>query len=1128
MSGRGLWLIGTTIISCFGINNITTAQIIPDGTTENTAITGNCLTQCLIDGGTQAGSNLFHSFQEFNLRSGERVYFSDPGVANIFSRVTGSNLSQIFGTLGVSGGDANLFLLNPNGIIFGAGAKLDVNGSFVATTADEIVFGDRGVFSAFPDSQENLALLTVNPAAFFYNQMGQGNPISLEQGALLTVPEQKNILLLGANSPDAAGILIQSGQINAPQGRVELGAAGEQGKIGLTSDFQLQFPDDLTKAGINLTQGSAIDVSGVGGGNVHLEGAKISLTEGSTVFASTLGNIDGGAIELEAQELNLKQSVISAFSFASGKGANIRVEAGTLHLSGMGRENYQELIKQALTGNLQSGSATSGIITGAANLGSAGDLAIDSERVLLDNGGFIASATSSFGKGGNIDVTVSETINLSSSGLLSLSAFNSFGSTGNLNIDTGKLIVRDGAIVSATTLGKGVGGDIFIKASESVELLNTPKDSILPTAIFTNSVFADSGQAGNLNLDTQRLIIQDGSQLSSASGLLTNEGIIPFGGAGGDITINANESVTVSGNSVDGRFASTINSDTRSNNPAGNLKIRTGDLFVESEAIISASSLGIGSSGKITIDAANSVKLIGSGVGNMQKIILDGLSGQLDFTQFGGGLFSIAVGGKAGNIAINTPRLTLEEGAIVSTATLGQGDAGDLTLEASEQIDVIGSAIASSTLASGDAGDITLNTGKLVLRDGGLLATATLSQGDAGDLLINATESVEVFDTIEGLLLSGSISTGSYSSQASPGNLTINTQNLILSNGGAIDNTNASFPGLGGEALSAEEQTFSQGGELVINASNTIDLSGSSSSTNSVSRISSTTTNDSPASNIKISTGKLMISDGAEIAVNSIGKGSAGNLDITADSLDISDGGLNATTLSGQGGNINLQIKDILSLSDRAQITTDTQGLGNGGNIQINSDFLIAFDRSQITANAISGQGGNINITAKDIFLSPNSQISASSQLGIDGEVNITTSIQQFKNDLTQLPTEIIAAENQIVRGCGDRGDVAQGKFNYTGRGGLPPSPLDLNEFDPNVFADFGDNNQKLTNTPIASVATKIDLSSQPIVEARGWLINEQGNVELTAQSTNGHLASPEVKPCIFNQIEGMRNREQL
>ena len=176
MTCKKYWLLGSVLCFCLNANSAS-GQIVPDKTT-NTSVINTCQSTCDITGGTVAGQNLFHSFSEFNVNTEESVYFADPGVANIFNRVTGSNSSNIDGTLGVLG-NANLWLLNPNGIIFGAGAALDINGSFVATTADEIQFKDGNFFSAIPNTKENLALLTVNPNALFFNQMGQKGSIAI-------------------------------------------------------------------------------------------------------------------------------------------------------------------------------------------------------------------------------------------------------------------------------------------------------------------------------------------------------------------------------------------------------------------------------------------------------------------------------------------------------------------------------------------------------------------------------------------------------------------------------------------------------------------------------------------------------------------------------------------------------------------------------------------------------------------------------------------------------------------------------------------------------------------------------------------------------------------------------------
>lgn len=142
------------------------AQIIPDQTlgNETSIVTPNMTIKDapadLIEGGAIRENNLFHSFAEFNIPQGNNVYFAHPdGIANIITRVTGNNISEIFGILGVSG-TANLFLLNPNGIVFGEDAILDINGSFFATTADSYIFENDFAYSA--TNSDIPPLLTIN------------------------------------------------------------------------------------------------------------------------------------------------------------------------------------------------------------------------------------------------------------------------------------------------------------------------------------------------------------------------------------------------------------------------------------------------------------------------------------------------------------------------------------------------------------------------------------------------------------------------------------------------------------------------------------------------------------------------------------------------------------------------------------------------------------------------------------------------------------------------------------------------------------------------------------------------------------------------------------------------------
>jgi filamentous hemagglutinin family protein len=190
------------------------AQITPDTTlgAESSVVTPDAIVggdpADLIEGGALRGSNVFHSFIDFNVAESQRVYFANPdGINNIVSRVTGGNVSNIFGTLGVDGA-ANLFLLNPNGILFGPNAQLDVAGSFSASTGDRFSYLDGSEFSAITPNAAPLVTVSITPGV----QFGADAPdaLILNQGDLVA----------GQDLTLQAGAVNSSGTLTANNGQV--------------------------------------------------------------------------------------------------------------------------------------------------------------------------------------------------------------------------------------------------------------------------------------------------------------------------------------------------------------------------------------------------------------------------------------------------------------------------------------------------------------------------------------------------------------------------------------------------------------------------------------------------------------------------------------------------------------------------------------------------------------------------------------------------------------------------------------------------------------------------------------------------------------------------------------------
>ncbi|MBG1257832.1 filamentous hemagglutinin N-terminal domain-containing protein [Nostoc commune] len=254
MSGLGFTHWGASVAIAFGVSFCTIdyaiAQITPDGTLpNNTSVTQDGKTFD-ITGGTQVGGNLFHSFKEFSIRTGDTASFNNiAAIENIFSRVTGKAVSNIDGLIRANG-TANLFLINPNGIIFGPNASLNINGSFVGTTANAIGLANGDIFSTNPVEPIPKRLLNVNPSALLFNQivaapltisskraignapsLSSVNPNVLEPAYEgLKVSNGRSLLLVGGN------VSLNGGVLQAPGGRVELGGVLGSGIIDLNID----------------------------------------------------------------------------------------------------------------------------------------------------------------------------------------------------------------------------------------------------------------------------------------------------------------------------------------------------------------------------------------------------------------------------------------------------------------------------------------------------------------------------------------------------------------------------------------------------------------------------------------------------------------------------------------------------------------------------------------------------------------------------------------------------------------------------------------------------------------------------------------------------------------------------
>ncbi len=938
------------------------AQITPDRTlgaessrlTPNVQIKGASAER--IDGGAQRGSNLFHSFSQFNINNGQRVYFVNPnGVQNILTRVTGKSASNILGTLGVFG-NANLFLLNPNGILFGQNARLDLGGSFVGTTANAIRFGEQGIFSAtVPQAPP---LLTVNPSALLFNQLHPEAITNQSQARAGISPAGQNVT--GLRVPDTQSLLLVGGNINldggglrAYGGNIELAGLAAPGNVSLNqvagNNLSLAIPDNVERADVSLSNQAEANVRGAGGGTIKIQARNVNM----------------------AGESILRAGIDPGLGTPNSLGGNIEINAtGATTLSG-----------DSTIANV--------VLQGA--FGKAGDINIKSGSVTISD----ATGVNTFTYGQ--------------------------GDAGSIFIQSGSFTLRDDAQLSASTFGQGNAGSIFIQASDAASLTSAE----ISSSVERGGV----GNGGTINIHARSLTLSDGTQLVTLVRQADETRAAGRGNAG-NVNLDVQGALTITG--VNNGYASGISSrvDTGTTGNGGNINIKSGSLALSDGARLIATTLGQGDAGSVFIQVSDAVSLTGKDTAIFSNVDSGGV-------------------GNGGDINIKAGSLTLTDGAELQTSVnsafqthpSGRGKAGNVNVDAQGAVTIAGtqdtiySGIISKvqTGATGNGGNIRIKSGSFTLRDGAGLQASTSGQGNAGNVFIQASDTVSV------------------------------------ANGATI-------------LTSVESGAIGNGGAINIQARN------------------------------------FSLTNDAELSSSSSGQGSAGDITANLGSVRLDNQGtVAALTNSGNGGNINLTAANNLLLRRNSNISTtagENQFGGNGGNITINTPFIVALpqENSHISANAYLGKGGNVRISAQGIFgiqalkqPTLSSDITASSQLGVQGQIAITQPEVQPTQGLVALPAIVLDSSNQIAQTC-PKGTAARplGEFIVSGRGSLPPNPLEPLAGTPNLSPLATLAQSRASAQPIVSPTP--DASSPALVEAQGWIKDSNGTIVLVA-------AAPKVTP---------------
>lgn len=428
------FLVSLPLVGLLGTTSVQ-AQPVADSDGTGTIVSPNG-SQFDITGGTQSGSNLFHSFQQFGLTQGQIANFlSNTQIQNILARVTGSNPSVINGLIQVTGSNANLFLLNPAGIIFGNNASLNVPGSFTATTASGIGIGNSWFNATGSNDYANLSG-TPNSFAFPMSQPG-----AIVNAGNLAVPAGQTLSLIG-------GTVVNTGTLSAPGGQVTITAVPGQNLVRvnqsgsvLSLEFQPLSPTSVTSnpptlpqllTGGNLASATGLTVNPDGTVQLTSSGTVIPTTPGTAIVSGTVNvasnSAIGGSVNVVGNQVGLVGANINASGLTGG--GIVRV-GGDYQGQGTLPNAAQTIVSPDTTINAD-----------AIQSGDGGRVIIWSDQSTQFFGNISARGGATAGNGGLVEVSGKE--NLLYRGNVNTTAPN--GTTGTLLLDPSSLTIIDGGV----------------------------------------------------------------------------------------------------------------------------------------------------------------------------------------------------------------------------------------------------------------------------------------------------------------------------------------------------------------------------------------------------------------------------------------------------------------------------------------------------------------------------------------------------------------------------------------------------------------------------------------------------------------------------------------------------------
>ncbi len=1019
--------------------------------------------------GRANGGNLYFSFSSFSLATKESVTFTGPAsVQEILARVTGGSVSSIDGAINCRIPGANLFLLNPAGFVFGPNASLNLNGSFVVSTADYIKFADGSKFSAMssPIADAALGSAAVSAFGFLNSTLGtvqfNGSQLAVPVACGLHVIAGGVTLTSGTNS---SGVN-QGANLSAPSGALTFFGASSAGEV----PFNMISPGTgyasasaSAGGGIALSNQSSLSIDGNGGGSIALYGGAMTV-DNSTISSNNYGSTIGGSINIQAQTLSvLNGGRIATTANAVGNGGSIAIQAGQLTVDGDNGTIFSSIRSNTVAGT-----------------GNGGALNVNATGIALTDGGDLEADSHTGGNGGDVIVTADHLLISGYTGFGAPGIFaNCFagGNSGLVSVDvTGGIAITAGGQISVSTFSSGTGGTVMVSAGTlAIDGSATPTRVTGILALSNPGAF---GNAGNLTVNVANALT------------ITNSGEISAGtfssGTGGNIVVTAG-SLSIAGSVPPGLFTGISGeSSAGATGNGGNVTVSvTNGIAITSGGEIAASTFGAGKGGDLNITAGSlmiddsAIPTSFTGIANASNPGATGDGGRVTVTVTNGiaitGGGEIAAGtfssGNGGDLRVTAGSLTIDgsvagsvfTGISASSDPSATGNAGDLTVYAADIHILGGGQILGGTESvglggalsvkvssifldgnysgifdnsgdpaasgpSGNGGDAQVSAGQISIKNGARIVANAFSTGNAGTLTITAGSL-----SIDGAGFGGFTGISADSIQGAKGN----AGNVILNVANALMI-------VGGGTISADTSSIGTGGSLSISAGSlTIDGSAVPTSYTGI----STDSNQGATGNagsLTVCVAKVLTITGCGvISADTSSSGKGGDLKVSAGSLTI-DGSAAPTYFTGistdsnQGatgnaGDLTICVAKALTLTGSGGITADTNSSGKGGDLKVTAGSLTIdgsatpayFTGISTDANQGTGMAGDLEVTVSNELMIRNSGAIGADTFSPGSAGNLSVTAHSLLIDGSGTPTIFTGISAQSNSGAtGDAGNL--------------------------------------------------------------------------------------------------------